>query len=68
MITERRISPTGGWTQIEKLPPPEQMTDQELKKKVCGIGKATCEKCGMLDGCKYGKEFLKREYAKGAKQ
>ena len=67
MITERRINPSGGVVKIEKLPPPEQMTDQELKKKVCDPGKPqTCKACTILDFCKYGPEYISRAERKGA--
>lgn len=65
MMHERRITPSGAWVEKRKPPDPASMTDKELKAKVCGLNTATCRKCGMFSGCKYGKEYVRR-FEKGA--
>ena len=60
MITERRMTLTGTWVEVPKRLDPREMTDRELKKKVCAVRKGTCADCVLLNGCKYGKEYIRR--------
>ena len=39
----------------------EDMTDAELKRKVCKDVKGGCQECAAVRQCRYGAEYLKRK-------
>ena len=40
--------------------PVEQLTDTELKHKICKDVRGGCEKCEVRGTCRYGTEWLRR--------
>lgn len=58
-MIERRMTNTGTYVDIVRRVPPAQMTDAELKKKLCDQKKG-CAECKILYMCKYGKEWARR--------
>ena len=60
MVTARRMTNTGAWLDVSRRVPPQQMTDEELRAKICIVRPGECARCTIHDGCKYGTEWIRR--------